>query len=392
MQKHADDLYLRAHSAPKYEMPNSHNYIILKARSFFIALTVLLYTGHPRTSNGQQKTVQLKENRSLSIRSGVAPVSLVRSDPDGLLIGPPTIVRVQGDNSLVMVSESFEALRLSTTGTLARLLPKGAGPFEQRAVRMVLVSEDTTKLFDVALSRITTIVGGTPRHTSMWTPKSVSAVARTRSGYIVNGIFRSPAQAGFPLHLVDSTGAVKRSFGAELNSAKPLEGRLFQRQFAKSRKGCTWSVQSFTMDLDCLDDNGGSVLMLRGTPAWLRNAVPNESDAKQQKPNPGVVTVVELADGKLLLAAHVAVPNWRQERLKNGVPQTMGDLAALIQTVVVTVDPTSGSVSPPLILPGYAVGSSPDGRVFVYYVGADDEPTIMQYRIVSPGSTPAARP
>ncbi|MGV3707271.1 MAG: hypothetical protein ACO1Q7_00405 [Gemmatimonas sp.] len=341
-------------------------------------------------ASSQVKQVRTRQDDGTKILLS-PPISLLSEDQDGIITDPPMMIAVQSDSSLLVISSTFSAARL-VAGRIGLLLPTGSGPFEQRTVRLAHVNGDTVLLFDPSLGRRTVLVKGTPKFATLWSPKSLSAIARLKSGYIINALIRTPAQVGYPLHVVDSVGNVLKSLGSELNPANPDDGLKFQRILVNG-ESCVWSIQASNSEIQCLDKNAVVTAEYSGTPAWLLNAIPSDEERTARKPNPGIVDAVELPDGKLLIAAHVARSDWRKGMAPvRGRQRTVGNIVASITSLAIVFDPVSGSYSSPAKLDGYAVGVARDGRVFCYTTDKNGEPQLFSHQVkVSKGTKRTTR-
>jgi hypothetical protein len=99
------------------------------------------------------------------------------------------------------------------------------------------------------------------------------AILRDDGSFVVAGQMRPPAAAGYPLHLIDSTGKVVRSFGVDAPEFRADITRLTDRRVAAAQNGGVWAVAPGRYVVERWDPNSGArQLALHVKSSWFKES------------------------------------------------------------------------------------------------------------------------
>jgi hypothetical protein len=161
--------------------------------------------------------------------------------------------------------------------------------------------------------------------------------------FIVASQIQTPDLIGFPLHLADATGRVRKSFGADIPEFRSDLRLLGKRIVALSGDGDVWAVPAVRYILERWNPVTGQLrnrFVLDS--GWFKEAPADRSD--RQKPS----TIVEAAwarDGLVWILSRDPDPNARGS-LNTGLerPVTADEMDRLFDWVLEAVNPVAGRV------------------------------------------------
>ena len=197
---------------------------------------------------------------------------------------------------------------------LGRIGRKGAGPGEFEFLGSVVLIEDGIfAVTDQGLGRIQTfdwtgklLRGVQPRG---WQPIGAYTVHIEGALAVHAADIRSPAQVGYPLHLIDlDNGTVVESFGS-LTGELPLGGHVEPRTIAPGPGRTVWAARHFTAyELELWEPNTLLRTLRRGA-EWFPPKSIDEIGGHGRKPTP---TVGEIAadDSLLWVVVFTADDRW----------------------------------------------------------------------------------
>ena len=201
-------------------------------------------------------------------------------------------------------------------GFRGRVGREGDGPGEFRHVSsVVLIDDGVFSVLDMRAGRIQTfdwtgqlLRGVQPQN---WSPRGVYTVPIGGSLAVHAADIRSPARAGYPLHLVDlDSGAIIESFGS-LTGEFPLGGHIEARTIAPGPGGAVWMARHYTAYEIELWEPNTLLRTLRRDADWFPPVSIDQVGGHGQRPTP---TVGEIAadDSLLWVLVYTADDRWAE--------------------------------------------------------------------------------
>ena len=201
-------------------------------------------------------------------------------------------------------------------GFLGRVGREGDGPGEFRDVSsVVLIDDGVFSVLDMRTGRIQTfdwtgklLRGVQPQN---WSPRGVYTVHVDGALAVHVADIRSPAQVGYPLHLVDlDSGTILESFGS-LTGELPLGGHLEQRTIAPGPGRAVWTVRHYTAYEIELWEPNTLLRTLRRDAEWFPPVSIDQVGGHDDRPSP---TVGEIAadDSLLWVLVYTADDRWAE--------------------------------------------------------------------------------
>jgi hypothetical protein len=199
-------------------------------------------------------------------------------------------------------------------GRLGRV-GRGPGEFHLPGV-MYAMLEDSLLVFDVFLRRYSVLQ---PSDAS-WVrggsvPRVFDAVPLPRGGFVASAAVPVRNSVGYPLHLFDWHGDIRRSFGTDIARRDPRDGRAHQHLLTLSGDSAFWAVQrNYEYRLDLYTIAGDRVRTFQREVPWFRAYTWRDFQPlspTSPPPPPHVQSVREDDQGRLWVAVAVPAARWR---------------------------------------------------------------------------------
>lgn len=201
-------------------------------------------------------------------------------------------------------------------GTIGRA---GDGPGEFRTMLIAEVARDTAWIIDGINARLSAMRydGSAWRYAASWQrpgmPVVPFAVSRLLSGTLMmNGSIATAERIGFPLHLMDTSGAI-RSFGTLNPVLRPGATALGMRKLWPSSQGGVWVAHASRFQFEHYDVTG------RMTGHWSRPVdwfLPHDGSQllgpEEKPPSPRLSAIAEDAQGLIWILVAVPDPRYRE--------------------------------------------------------------------------------
>lgn len=201
---------------------------------------------------------------------------------------------------------------------LGRIGREGAGPGEFEILgSIVFIDDGIFSVTDQGLGRIQTfnwtgklLRGVQPQG---WQPTGVYTVHIEGSLAVHVADIRSPAQVGYPLHLIDlDNGTVVESFGS-LTGELPLGSHVEPRTIARGPGRTVWSARHFIYEIELWEPNT-LLRTLRRDAKWFPSISIDEASGHGERPTP---TLGQIAanDSLLWVVAFTADDRWAEANM-----------------------------------------------------------------------------
>jgi hypothetical protein len=213
---------------------------------------------------------------------------------------------------------------------------EGEGPGEfKTASHIVLLPDDSIAIFDAALSRATIISRDLSVVRTVDIPRVVLwnvHVLRWPDAVVLNGLASRGGMAGWPLHFVDLSAqpaSITRSFGANGGEYRISDHGSLRQEIASAIDGSLWTADVVNYTLRKWDVEGRLIHTLHRTPDWFGSQTNFYSPGtKTSPPPPRIRGINEDSNGRMVVIAHVARPDWMRawEGLED-IPAGSGEVA-----------------------------------------------------------------
>jgi len=238
------------------------------------------------------------------------------ADGEGVIGRPRTVTRDrQGRHYAVFEEMRGTVSVFDARGRYVRTIGRsGGGPGEYMSIQMIHAKRgDTLLAFDPRNQRLTFILPTGQAVRSVRSIINPISLAELESGdIVVSGHFPDANRIGYPLHLVDSTGEVTRSFGAETPVYGPGMFYQFQRYVAAARGSRVWASHHMQYVIELWDTAGHRVLELVRQAAWF----PPQTAQRQMTPStpeyPTIRAIREDGQGRLWVLIRMNSPDYHQ--------------------------------------------------------------------------------
>lgn len=194
----------------------------------------------------------------------------------------------------------------------------GAGPGEFRSPTLAFPKAgDSVAIFDWALRRLS-IYGaelGAPSR-SLVLPEFRDALLLSSGELLLTGLIATPSAAGFPLHLVSSTGAIKRSFGTAAPRVHKNSDRVLGKSVVRSPTGEILVGSPFRYEIQVWSEDLRLTRTFRREVAWFPPTAETYSMSSPGRARPSTVLValgVDTRQKTVLATFHTAASGWRED-------------------------------------------------------------------------------
>lgn len=258
----------------------------------------------------------------------------------------------------------------------------GDGPGEFRGIAKVIVTPgDSLVVLDQVQSRYSVLDAQykfVRSNRLPFGPESQSV--RMPGGTFVFSLpLHTPERIGLPLHHVNHSGVITRSFGSETGVYRPDVPYLDRRSITANGPRTIWSAYHTQYLLEQLDVVSGNITgrIERVTPWFPPNFKPRTGPKDPDKPEPFLSRIEQGSDGLLWVLTMVPDRNW-EDAVGRRTPENHDHVSIIDNdgyedSIIEVLDPRSGQLvashrfdrSVSLFGPGFvgAVTTSDDGRV-----------------------------
>jgi len=185
------------------------------------------------------------------------------------------------------------------------------------------------------------------------------ALALTKGEVVVAGQIRTPALAGFPIHLADRSGEILRSFGTDVPQLREDMRLVTNRLVGRSLGEDIWAVAPGRYVIEKWQPRLGKRLeSLAVQSTWFRESVRLEDD-ERIRPKPIILTLWEASDCLWVLLRD-ADSDWVAPASAN--VERSFDIVEAAKTydwILEAIDPKSGRVLGSLRSKDPIIGMSP---------------------------------
>jgi hypothetical protein len=158
----------------------------------------------------------------------------------------------------------------------------------------------------------------------------------------------TPERIGLPLHHVDQSGTIKRSFGSETGVYRPDVPYLDRRSISPHGSRTIWSAYHTQYVIDQLDVVTGRIIrrVERRTSWFPPNLRPRTGPRDPDRPEPFLSRVAQGPDGLLWVQLIVPDPDWKDalgtRSADNPVHVSIADIDGYEDTIIEVLDPGTG--------------------------------------------------
>ncbi len=361
---------------PYSSLPSVHTKVLVITRSIY--LVGLALSVHSSGLFAQPAT-QLRRCVNCALATSESRELRVQDDA-GVLPETPMQVTPLSTDAYAVLGMDLLSVRLTVKGDASLLLPSGSGPNEQRAILNQLNVADTVFLFDVALRRVTSLIQGVPSAHRNWLSPPFVSIGRFPSGWVVNANFPSAANSGYPFHILDEEGRVRRSFGPKLEgrSADANAEDLRHRVLYNPKTGRILTVKERAFVISTFGVDGTKLKEFVSNPDFWK--MPSPSDAVEGATMPFTyVRDARLdADGRLWIGIVKASANWKNHlesvTMSDGRSvKRITNIGQGYRSTIVVVDLERAAITATTEVPGMLLGFGIGDRA-VFWQG-DNEVT-----------------
>jgi len=305
--------------------------------------------------------LSLAQDQTAVLREGCGTCTLewhrvaVLGDERQALLGAPGALTRDSHGRYFAVSEALlqQVLVFDSTGRFLRTIGrKGRGPGEYgKAAYVVVGPGDTLLVVDNFLQRITRLTPDLDVAGIVPLPGSFNwdIIPLQDGAGIMNLYVGTPERVGLPLHVVDPSGAIRLSFGAE--APEPVRRDLISttwRKLALSPDGNIWSARINQYRLTLWDLYGHRLRALTRDVEWFKSWITLENFAPNRPPHTWIRAIHQDAAGLLWVLASVPDTNWNAALDVQTTPEgrfyVPSDHNKFFDTIVEVIEPGSGLV------------------------------------------------
>lgn len=264
----------------------------------------------------------------------------------------------------------------------------GAGPGEFGTVsHMYFGANDTLHVFDNQNGRISVFSPEGELVRDGGLEGEVLKLAHLAEGrFAISGRVLTRESLGYPLHLIDGSGRLIRSFGAENAVFRPDAFYSFQRYIAPSGEGSIWAAHHLQYVIELWDVEGELKDVLVRRADWF----PPQFTQRRRTPDtpdyPAIHEIREDANGLVWVIVRVNQPNW-SEALGDPVESPDGryypveDFDGLMGTRMEVIDPQRAAVVASLQTDEYVHQFVDDRHVVSYREDDGGVPRWLVWRV-----------
>lgn len=226
----------------------------------------------------------------------------------------------------------------------------GDGPGEFRQIIPPSFGKrDTIYVMDYAHRRLTQLAPSGRYLASYILGGAPSQLIVLDSGFLVAGNIRTAEHAGWPIHLLDRAGRVRKSFGSDLPVMNVRNPMLSRRVIAlAASKQHVWSAAPDRYLLELWDFNGRRNAVIVRDPEWFQPSDSYVGPATVVKPPTRVTALWHDSADRLWVAITVPDADWRRTdfRAKEGdmIPMPRANNHRIYDTILEVIDWRRGTL------------------------------------------------
>jgi hypothetical protein len=356
---------------------------------------LLLCIGIGSTMQAQPSTTIPDDPSCPGCRIERTRITTLRDASGSALIGgswPAVTVDSRGRFYVVDLVRSTIAV-FGADGRLLRTIGQsGSGPGEFRVISRLLVTPgDSLHVFDMALQRETVLSPeyATVRQRSL---PGVSMPARLLSNgdLVVNLVSGAPDLAGLPLHVIDSTGTIIRSFGSDNPIYRAGFPGVLERSLAVDGHDRVYAARNQEYVIELWNTRTGDKVReyARDAP-WFQSWVTRDPLSSGNPPHPGLFDGLYRSrrDGLLWVLIQVADTGFRRAIVPGKMHElTVADDNQFWDTIVEVLDPIAARVLTRQRFDDMSTTMFGDHLVFTRGDGSDGQPEIRVWKLRVAGS------
>jgi hypothetical protein len=221
----------------------------------------------------------------------------------------------------------------------------GPGEFQQPAVALAHTA-DSVAVYDL-LGRSISVFDRRLQFVRRYIVAQVGITAFAAvlfpDGHLVkNALLMTRESIGYPLHVIDATGAPVRSFGKEVRSSTPASAPSDARLLAVRDDTTFWAAHAYRYEIELWSRTGRRLGSLLRDAPWFP---PYQEGSMLHLPRPYIQGVFQDAVG--LLWVHIAVPDPRRPampRIENNAAAGAARSNATYNTIIEVIDPAAGTL------------------------------------------------
>ena len=290
----------------------------MKLRAF---LSILMIAGPASILEAQARTITVS-TRPTCIHCTLQFQHLFDigdDDGPGMVDIEDRVVRDSRGRFFVVSSYGTEVRVFDVSGTYLRTIGrKGGGPGEFQGISAVRITRgDTIRILDYTLSRLT-VVGpqlDVRRSTPLGLVPQIRAVVLDDGSAVVNIDSRLPKLIGQPLHVLDTTGRVARSFGSDREPLRSNAPMSLDRVLSSRGGSELWVAHEKSYVIERWNAANATLLQrLDRVTSWFPNQQrqpAREWNALRDPPETRVVYLREDGRGRLWTTISVADRRWK---------------------------------------------------------------------------------
>ena len=204
---------------------------------------------------------------------------------------------------------------------------------------------------------------------------------------VVNGLNRRSTRGQYPLHLVDPSGEIVRSFGSETGEYEPELREFYElRAVGPAGDDAVWSAPINEYLIERWTIDGRLTHVLRREVDWFEPWSVLDSDI-DRPPDPHVAAVSQQGDILWVLAV-IPDPEWRSVRQPSGRFFIVLDRHKHVDTVIEAIDLNSGRVIASTRMDLQLRGFVGDGLVYSQGSDANGDEAVQVWRFRIDGRSP----
>ncbi|MGH7460670.1 MAG: hypothetical protein ACRERX_20055 [Pseudomonas sp.] len=293
------------------------------------------------------------------------------SDPILVVQGPRIARDSRGFFYLAPTSEPGTLAIYDAGGRFVRSMGKaGLGPNEFQSIRNLMIGPaDTLFVFEGGAARMTRLSPGGKIISRARIPgvPNLGGVALLRDGRVALALtLRTRQRIGLPIHVIERTGAVIMSFGADpATVVLPGESDSRLRSIAIGNGNSIWSAPVNRYEIERWTPNGLQRQTVRRIVDWFQPWKTRRAGRPDEvRPSPRLLGVTEDPSGRLWTLVQTAAGDWKQTgqppadaRMESNRPVLSHDARQrYFETVIEVIDSSTGRLLASRRLPGIIAG------------------------------------
>jgi len=325
---------------------------------------------------------------------------LGEADGPGAIGGALRSIALDSRNRYWVLTENDLPLVFDSAGNfIAEVGSQGIGPAEFRyPVKVVRLAGDSMLIIDAGTRRATVVSPSLlpARTISLPNGQVWDVVVEVWPKRLVfNALFQGAAAAGWPLHLVDMSGAtaqIVKSFGANHGEMRLGQSASLFQYLTHPREGRFWAGSMVRYEIQGWSSSGTLIKSVERTPEWFGSQVNPYSIGNRNTPPPPKMRGISDADGDLWIVFHVPQINWREAWV--GVPTLPPSSAPrevpsgryspsptkLLRTRIDVLDIENGTLLSSAFIDRLVMNAFADGYFAAWHEDANGVPAILIYR------------